>query len=163
MSRSQLITIIQNTFEARLTEVARWFQRLGFPGTLDALKFNPGVTYWAGLLATGASEDSVLNAILSTDDFYNSHGGTPTGFVTGLYQVLLGRAPDPTGLNIFAGLSQAGMSRTDLVALLQNTFEARRTEVARWFQDELGWADPLDDLKVNPGIFYWAGFLVHVG
>jgi hypothetical protein len=90
-------------------------------------------------------------------------GGTAISFVTGLYHALLGRDPDPAGLNYFVGLYQAGMSRTDLIRVLQNSFEARRTEVARWYQDELGWATPLDALKVDPGVMFWAGFLVHSG
>jgi uncharacterized protein DUF4214 len=163
MSRSQLIKIIQGTDEAKRTEVARWYHILGFPGSIGDLKADPGVMHWAGMLDTGVSDDNVLNAILATNDFLVMHGGTAISFVTGLYHALLGRDPDPAGLNYFVGLYQAGMSRTDLIRVLQNSFEARRTEVARWYQDELGWVTPLDALKVDPGVMFWAGFLVHSG
>lgn len=163
-SRSQLIQIIQGSNEAKVTEVARWYQEeLGWAEPLATLKVDPGVMHWAGMLDTGVSDDDVLNMILATNDFFAAQGGTAIGFVTGLYHALLGRDPDPAGLNHFIGLYQAGMSRTNLIRVIQNSFEARRTEVARWYQDELGWTTPLDTLKVDPGVMYWAGFLVHSG
>jgi thermitase len=164
MSRSQLIKIIQGTDEAKRTEVARWYQEeLGWAEPLATLKVDPGVMHWAGMLDTGVSDDNVLNAILATNDFFVVQGGTAISFITGLYHALLGRDPEPAGLNYFVGLYQAGMSRTDLIRVIQNSFEARRTEVARWYQDELGWTTPLDTLKVDPGVMYWAGFLAHSG
>jgi subtilisin family serine protease len=164
MSRYQVIQMIETSAEGRDTEVARWYQDdLGWTAPLATLKANPGVDYWASLLLVGQSDDQVLNTILSTDSFYASQGGTPTGFVTGLYHALLGRAPDPASLSYFVGLYTSGMSRTSLVHLLQNTFEARRTEVARWYQEELKWTVPLAALKVNPGVIGWAQDLPNTG
>jgi subtilisin family serine protease len=164
MSRFQVAQIILDSAEGRDTEVARWYQDdLGWNASLATLKGNPGVEYWASLLVAGESDDQVLNSILSTDSVYASQGGTPTGFVTGLYHALLGRDPDPPSLSYFVGLYDAGMSRSDLIHLLQNTFEARRTEVARWYQEELGWNAPLAALKFNLGVVAWAQDLPNTG
>jgi thermitase len=164
MSRFQVTQLILDSAEGRDTEVARWFQDdLGWTTPLATLKGNPGVDYWASMLLAGETDDQVLNAILSTDSFYNARGGTPTGFVTGLYYALLGRAPDPAGLSFFVGLYNAGMSRSDLIHLFQNSFEGRRTEVARWYQDDLGWAEALALLKVDPGVIGWAQDLPNAG
>ena len=59
----------------------------------------------------------------------------------------------------YAGLISAGDARQDVIAQLQGTDEARRTEVARWYQTELNWDEPVADLKVNPGVEYWAGMI----
>jgi subtilisin family serine protease len=100
---------------------------------------------------------SVESTILATDATYQAFGGTPTSYVTGLYNAILGRAPDPTGLAYYAGLIGTGDSRSDVIAQLQGSDEARRTEIARWYQAELNWDEPIADLKVNSGVEYWAG------
>jgi hypothetical protein len=46
-----------------------------------------------------------------------------------------------------------------VVSQLLNTDEANRTEVARWYQTELGWDEPIMDLKVNSGVDYWANLI----
>jgi hypothetical protein len=102
---------------------------------------------------------SVETAILATDDVYQGYGGTPTSYVTGLYNAILARAPDPTGLAYFAGLIAAGKSRQDVIAQLLSSDEAKRTEVARWYQTELGWDEPVADLKFDPGVEYWASVI----
>ena len=99
---------------------------------------------------------SVEGTILATDATYQAFGGTPTSYVTGLYNAILDRAPDPTGLAYYAGLISAGDSRQDVINQLQGTDEAKRTEVARWYQTELNWDEPIADLKVNSGVEYWA-------
>jgi hypothetical protein len=101
----------------------------------------------------------VENAILATDDVYQGYGGTPTSYVTGLYQAIFDRAPDPTGLAYYSGLLESGSSRQDVVNQLQGYDEARRTLVARWYQEELGWADSVAALKLNPGVVYWASLI----
>ena len=71
---------------------------------------------------------SVENAILATDGVYQAFGGTPTSYVTGLYNAILGRAPDPTGLAYYAGLISAGVPRQDVIHELH---ELRRGEAHR--------------------------------
>ena len=107
MSRFQVTQMILDSSEGRDTEVARWYRDdLGWTASLATLKADPGVDYWAGMLVAGQIDDQVLNTILNV-----SQGSTSTGFVTGLYHALLGRAPDPAGLSYFVGLYNAGMSR----------------------------------------------------
>jgi hypothetical protein len=105
------------------------------------------------------SVGSVEAAILATDDTYQGYGGTPTSYVTGLYQTIFGRAPDPAGLAYYAGQIGAGVPRQNVIRELMSYDEARRTEVARWYQAELGWDEPIMDLKVNSGVEYWASLI----
>jgi hypothetical protein len=102
---------------------------------------------------------SVEAAILATDDVYQAYGGTPTSYVTALYNAILARDPDPTGLAYYAGLIGAGVPRRAVIQQLMGYDEAKRTEVARWYQVELGWDDSILDLKVNSGVEYWASLI----
>ena len=101
----------------------------------------------------------VQTSILSTDATYQAFGGTPTGYVTGLYNVIFDRDPDPTGLAFYAGEISVGVSRQNVIQELMGYDEAKRTEVARWYQTELNWDEPVADLKVNSGVMYWASLI----
>lgn len=159
-TRVQIIETFERTPEALQIKVAHWYQDvLGWNASLAALKLDPGVIYWSTLLAAGQSETAVLSRILSTDDYLRGSGGTNEGFVTGLYRSLLGRGTDPDGFNYFVGLLRNGMSRADLAQRILSTPEAKRTKVARWYQDHLGWSQSLPELQYDSGVRYWAGFL----
>ena len=135
-TRIQVIETFERTPEALQAKVAHWYQdALGWNAPLAQLKFDPGVVFWSTLLAAGQTDNAVLARILSTNDYLAASGGTNEGFVTGLYQSLLGRSTDPDGLNYFVGLLRGGMSRGDLIQRLQTTVEAKRTKVAGWYHE----------------------------
>jgi hypothetical protein len=68
--------------------VTEWYEsylhRAPDPGGLDSFR---------GLLQTGQSETYIRALLLTSPEYYATHGGTATGFVQGLYQELLGRSP----------------------------------------------------------------------
>jgi thermitase len=162
-TRIQVIETFERTSEALQTKVAHWYQDvLGWNAPLTQLKSDPGVIYWGTLLAAGQTDNAVLARILSTNDYFLGNGGTNEGFVTGLYRSLLARSPDPESFNYFVGLLGGGMSRVNLVQKLLGTAEAKRIKVARWYQEQLGWNQPPDQLRADPGVQYWAGFLEDV-
>lgn len=159
-SRLQVIEAFERTPEALATKVARWYQQdLGWNSPLADLKQDPGVLYWSTLLDSGQTDNAVLAQMLTTSDFWASHGASNAGYVTGLYQALIGRAPDAPALNYFAGLLQNGASRLSIIQTLQGTAEAKQTTVAHWYQDLLGWQTPVSALKLDPGVGYWASLL----
>src|SRR3954452_20801739 len=103
--------MFERTGEALQAKVAHWYQELlGWDVPLDRLKSDPGVIYWAGLLAKGQTDNAVLARILSAGDFRAAHGPSNEGLVAALYQTLLGRAPDASGFGYFVGLLEGGMS-----------------------------------------------------
>jgi subtilisin family serine protease len=113
----------------------------------------------SGAAGGQATLASVEASILATNDVYAGFGGTPTSYVEGLYQAIFARAADPTGLAYYAGQIGSGVSRQDVINQLMGFDEAKRTEVARWYQLELGWDESIGDLKVNSGVEYWAGLI----
>jgi hypothetical protein len=86
----------------------------------DALLGRPadpgGLASWVGLLNSGGSDQSVLEGIMGSAEFYAHVGGTPSAFVTALYEDLLGRGPDAGGLASWVGAVNAGVSRGAVVA-----------------------------------------------
>ena len=65
--------------------------------------------------------------LFASDEYAAAHGGTVEGYLTGIYEDLMGRAPDQDGLAYWTGRLEAGLSRTDFVLFLA----ARSHEVYR--------------------------------
>jgi subtilisin family serine protease len=127
-----------------------------------------GLTVGAGSLPSGipnlppgvSTVEDVRSFIMASDEFYAVHGSSAQGFIAGLYENLLGRFPDPAGLNYWVGVFQSGTStRFQIARAILTSPEARLTEVAHWYQDDLGRNTPLDVLKADSGVAYWASLL----
>ena len=111
--------------------------------------------------ALGTTDADVKAAILGSDEFYAAQGGTPRGFVAALYVDLLDRPADPGGLTYWSNLVQAGAtSRANVVAAILGSPEAKATQVAEWFRDDLGRNASIAALKADPGVQAWAQFLM---
>ena len=54
-------------------------------------------------LAAGSSEESIIAGVLGSDQYYQDHGSTQTGFIQGMYEDLIGR--EPTGAEVQSALS----------------------------------------------------------
>ncbi len=122
-----------------------------------------GFTAPAGLPALarlGATDAQVRGSLLASDEFLAVHGGTDQGFVTGVYQDVLGRSPDAAGLAQWAAAYDSGFfTRYQLAEAILASPEARLSEVAHWFRDDLGRTASLDALKADPGVAAWANLL----
>ncbi len=119
----------------------------------------PGVTAAGGVpLAPGTAPDVVVQAtILASDEFLAEHGGTAQGFVTGLYLNILDRSPDPGGLAYWTSLYQAGTStRFDIAGAILGSSEAKATQVAEWYRNDLGRNASIAALKNDAGVLSWA-------
>jgi hypothetical protein len=69
-----------------------------------------GLDYWSAQLAAGFTDERLEARFIGSAEYIQSHGGTGSGWVTGMYQDLLGRAPDANGLNFWVGQFNAGVS-----------------------------------------------------
>jgi len=77
--------------------VASWYQ------TYLGRAPDPGAAGWVTQLNQGVPADQILADILASDEFYGRAGSTPQGFVTLVYNDVVGRAPNPGELNYWAG------------------------------------------------------------
>ena len=153
LGRSQIAADFLGSIEAKLTEVAHWYQDdLGRPSTIAALKFDPGVGAWASLLVGGQGENSVRSSILGSAEFQAAHGSSPVPIVQGYYQNLMGRGADPGGLAYWSGLIAQGTAPIAVVRALQGSAEAQQTKVARWFLKDLKRPGTLERVKSDLGV-----------
>ena len=58
---------------------------------------DPGVASWAGQILAGVSLDTVMEDFIASPEFLADAGGTTDGFITRVYQTVLGRAADSVG------------------------------------------------------------------
>lgn len=133
VSRSQVVYDILNSAEARTDLVEGYYKDfLGRPADPG------GLAFWVGQLNSGLSDQSVLEGILGSAEFYTDSGGTAAGFVTALYGDLLGRAPDPGGLAFWENALSSGASRSSVVAGILGSTEFLRDFVNSEYVTLLG-------------------------
>ncbi len=95
----------------QLDDVFRLYQ-----ATLDRVPDLTGLENWATRLENGAAYVTVANGFVASVEFQSTYGALDNeAFVTQLYQNVLGRAPDATGLSNWTQRLEDGMSRAAVV------------------------------------------------
>ncbi|MDC0739359.1 DUF4214 domain-containing protein [Cognatishimia sp. SS12] len=131
MSRAQVVVGFSESPEFRgNTEIdSLAFSRAGYQAawtdevfrlyqaTLDRAPDLTGLTNWTGRLADGMRFEQVISGFVNSPEFNATYGATSNSdFVTLLYNNVLERAPDATGLaNWTARLESGSHSRTQVV------------------------------------------------
>jgi hypothetical protein len=108
-----------------------------------------------------STAEAVEAAILAGDSAYSLAGGTDAGFVRQTFQALFSHTALDSDVSYWTAAMKSGFTRTQVVNTLQNTTEARRTKVARWFIEELGSNRTLSQLKSDPTVGYYASLLAN--
>ena len=108
MSRAAMANAFNNSDEYRIKKIYEAYNK--------ALHRNPepaGLDYWLGGLRRGRlSPEDLYSTFLYSDEMFNVQGGgTFTGYTTALYVQLLGRNPEPTGLDYWVARLNAGEPR----------------------------------------------------
>jgi hypothetical protein len=90
------------------TDTAGQVYRL-YEATLNRAPDQEGLTNWTNSLNSGASLQNVANGFVASAEFQADYGNLDnTGFVTLLYQNVLHRAPDTSGLNSWVNALNSG-------------------------------------------------------
>ena len=119
---------------------------------LDRAADTNGLNYLVCLMQGGASSDSIRIMLLSSQEFFDKAGDTNAGFVKRLYTHLLGRSPDPNGLNFWTG-AVAASGRAAVSTSFVTGPEYRGLTVQGWYRQYLGRsADTL-------GVAFWVSRL----
>jgi uncharacterized repeat protein (TIGR01451 family) len=128
--RTQVVSLIQSSTEFRLKEVDGLYVQL-LHRNADATAEQEFVDF----LGQGGSLQQVENAILSSDEYFQVRGGnTNAGFLTALYQDVLGRTPDAAGLQSFSDFLANGGSRSQVALSIQTSLESDLRQVSSLFQ-----------------------------
>jgi hypothetical protein len=132
--RRNAVTVVDHSSEYFTTLVNSFYTKyLGRPAS-------PGeLPNWIGQLQLGTLTDESLIAILvSSDENFARRGSDNVAWLTGAFNDILGRAPDPSGFNLFLGQLQSGRSRFSVASQLLASDEYRRNLVQSYFTKFLG-------------------------
>jgi virginiamycin B lyase len=106
---SAIVDSIWNSPEFHSREVTNYYQ-VYLGRNPDAV----GLNSWVQSMVAGELESSVVNAFLTSSEFLTQHAGN-ADFVTALYNDLLARTPDSTGLNFWVTQLDGGTPRSAVV------------------------------------------------
>ena len=88
---------------------AAYQKYLGRPADSD------GLAYWLPLMQQGTVSDERLESgFIGSAEYIANHGGQGAGWVSGMYNDLLGRPPDQAGLNYWVNQLAAGANPNDV-------------------------------------------------
>jgi hypothetical protein len=112
-----------------------------------------GLAYWEAALDSGATAQDVEAGILRSDEYMtNFGGGTQAGFVSAVYQDVLGRSVEPSAASYWDGVFASGATPAQVAQGILTSDEARTDLVQSSYQTFLGRAG--DD-----GVGYWVSLL----
>jgi hypothetical protein len=104
-SRYAVVNALWESREHRAIQVAQYYQlflhRAGSPAE---------ITMWVNAFKGGWDETQVAFAFIVSSEYQALHPGN-ADFLSALYRDVLGRTADPTGLGIWLGQLQGGLSR----------------------------------------------------
>src|SRR5262249_9780043 len=109
--------------------------------------------WWQAQMAGGLGEEQFTARVLASPEYYGRHGGDPAAWVAGLYQDVLGRAPDAARLAFWTSRLQGGASPLPVAQGLLASPEADTLAVSADYQHLLG--RPPED----QGLQVWIGAL----
>jgi len=101
-----------------------------------------GLSNFASQMAGNGDEAATIATIASSDEFFQRAGGSNDGFVSALYQALLGRAGEAQGMAFWQGRLAAGVSHHDIALGFATSPEFHDLSVndpASHFAAEAGW------------------------
>src|SRR5262249_19465758 len=112
MSRTQVVTAIQSSPEYHGL-VVRDLYTLVLGRAVDT----SGLTTWVSFLNQGHTAEQLEAMLLGSDEFFVLHGSDNSqGFLPALYQIVLQRPLDPTGIQGWGQALQSGASSRQAVA-----------------------------------------------
>jgi RHS repeat-associated protein len=112
-----------------------------------------GQAVFSAFLGQGGTREQVVAHLLASPEYGARAGGTDAGFLDAAYRNVLGRAPDPFGLDVFGRALAAGVSRYDVAWGIVTSPEGRERWVEGLYQRHLlRSADPA-------GAAAWVGLL----
>lgn len=167
-SNVEQISFIDGTDEFDVNSPAAQVMRL-YQSALGRAPDPAGLAVWAYSLQAGRSLDSIASGFLASAEFQARFGaGDNGGFVTQLYQNVLGRAPDTAGYADWLGALNGGVTRSSVLLSFSESAENKAntapalsnglwvpdqmaTEVARLYYTTFGRAPDAGGLQAWTG------------
>jgi len=116
-----------------------------------------GATFWQSALDSGLPETDLAADLLGSSEYAALHGGTPSGFVAGIYVDVLGRPASAADIAFWDSRLADGETSAGVATDILNSPEHRATVIDGFYHDYLGRAaDP-------GGLAYWENYLAAGG
>ncbi len=148
LSPSQVANAIVNSTEFRLDLIQSDYQLfLGRQGNTTE------VQGWLNQMQTGVSAQQMELAFLNSAEFFQLHGNTGAGWLAGVYQDVLGRAPTSMDNTFWLGQLEVGQSQQAVARQIVNGTESLDREVTTAYDQIFSRAPD------TGGLNYWAGQL----
>jgi Domain of unknown function (DUF4214) len=112
-----------------------------------------GLNHWVFEMQTGMSPEQVEAGFASSAEYISDHGNDPAAFVTGLYNDLLGRAPDSSGFNNWLASLQTGTSPLDVALGFARSPERESMVIRQDYADFLGRLARNDEIAAWLSVF----------
>lgn len=119
-SRGEVANILLTSQEYRMKTVQSLYQTY-----LGRNADTGGMNNFLGLLQSGGTMDNVRTTILGSAEYYSRAGSTYEGYISRLYQQVLGRAADQAGLTSWTNTLASGVSRTQVASIFLSVREYR--------------------------------------
>ncbi len=98
-----------------------------------------GLAYWVNLMQNqGLSDEHLESGFIGSQEYIANHGGAGQGWVTGMYQNLLGRTPGASEVQYWLTQLQGGESTSDIAFGFAASKERESDRVAADYQQYLG-------------------------
>jgi hypothetical protein len=111
------------------------------------------VAFWLGQFQAGLREDQFEAVLLGSNEYFNAHGANGAGWVAGVFNDVLGRAPDGAALAHFnQGLAVPGLRNQAALTIVDSTEAHARVVAGIYEQLLLRPPDPA-------GASLWVNFL----
>jgi hypothetical protein len=101
-SRQQVALSVDMSAEREAIVVGAFYRN--YLGRLGA---GSEINYWVGALQSGATQEQVVSSIMGSPEYLTHAGGTLSGWLTSVFEAVLGRAPDTAGFNAWLRVLQA--------------------------------------------------------
>jgi hypothetical protein len=131
-TRQQIVKGIWNSREHRGLQVDRLVATY-LHGAADAR----ARAHWVRVLMSGVSETEMAFRLLTSAAYQRAHP-TTRSYLVGLYADVLGRAPNPGGLERWQAAAGRGLSRAQIAPAFLGSNEAQRRLVQSYYTNYLG-------------------------
>jgi N-acetylneuraminic acid mutarotase/uncharacterized protein YkwD len=111
------------------------------------------VAAWVGLMQQGLTNERLEAGFIGSPEYITNHGGQGAGWVTGMYQDLLGRNPAPSEVNAWMQALAAGAAPTQVAYGFAASPEREAQRVAADYQRYLGRAPQPSEVAAWVGLF----------
>jgi len=147
-SSASVVLGIEGSTEYLTDQVVALYSRY-----LNRAPDSTGEQYWLNVLLQGGTLEQVAEGMVSSQEYFQDHGSTNQGYVTGLYNQVLGRSPSTSELNTWLNAMAGGESRMAVAVSFLTATEYRTDLVQTDFNFYLG--RPAD----SSGLAYWVSAL----